>query len=34
VINPLTRQRIHIHHEAGLTHRRIAELTETSVRPT
>ena len=32
MINPMTRQRIHIHHEAGLTYRRIAELTETSVR--
>ncbi len=32
MINLMTRQRIHIHHEAGLTHRRIAELTETSVR--
>jgi len=27
----MTRQRIHIHREAGLTHQRIAELTQTSV---
>lgn len=31
VIDPMTRQRIHIHREGGLTHRRIAELTRTSV---
>jgi len=31
VIDPMTRQRIHIHREAGLTHQRIAELTQTSV---
>jgi transposase len=31
VISPMTRQRIHIHSEAGLTHTRIAALTQTSV---
>lgn len=31
MIDPMTRQRIHIHREAGLTHRRIAEVTKTSV---
>lgn len=32
VIDPMTRQRIHIHREGGLTKRRIADLTATSVR--
>ncbi len=32
MIDPMTRQRIHIHHEAGLTHQHIADLTQTSVR--
>lgn len=32
MIDPMTRQRIHIHHESGMTHRRIADLTATSVR--
>ena len=31
VIDPMTRQRIHIHREAGLTQRRIAEVTRISV---
>lgn len=31
MFDPMTRQRIHIHREAGLTHQRIAELTQTSV---
>lgn len=32
MIDPMTRHRIHIHNEAGLTHRRIAELTSASER--
>jgi transposase len=32
VIDPMTRKRIHIHREAGLSHQRIAVLTQTSVR--
>jgi transposase len=32
VIDPMTRKRIHIHREAGLSHQRIAALTQTSVR--
>ena len=32
VIDPMTRQRIHLHHDAGLTHQRIADQTRTSVR--
>lgn len=32
MIDPMTRQRIHIHREAGLSHGRIAGLTRTSVR--
>lgn len=32
MIDPMTRQRIHIHHEAGLPYGRIAALTQTSVR--
>lgn len=32
MIDPMTRQRIHIHHDAGLTHQCIADLTRTSVR--
>jgi hypothetical protein len=31
VIDPMTRQRIHIHREAGLPQARIAEVTQTSV---
>lgn len=31
MIDPMTRQGIHIHREAGLTHKCIAELTRASV---
>ena len=30
MIDPMTRQRIHIHAEAGLSHKHIASLTKTS----
>jgi hypothetical protein len=32
MIDSMTRQRMHIHRSAGLTHRRIAEVTQTSER--